>query len=92
MAVEDDYRVGMIRSYLDDKYTNDSRNGNACAVCAIDLWQEALKEYGKPSRKDSNEISIIMQSFTDWEKSKNTYRFAKYGAQRAWFKSGQIKI
>lgn len=92
MAVEDDYRVGMIRSYLDDKYTNDSRNGNACAVCAIELWQEALKEYGKPSRKDSNEISIIMQSFTDWEKSKNTYRFAKYGAQRAWFKSGQIKI
>ncbi len=81
-AVEDDYRVGMIKSYLESKEV----------VCAIELWQEAIKEYGKPGRKESNEISVIMQTFPEWEKSKVPYRLEKYGSQRCWFKNGQMKI
>lgn len=92
-AVEDDYRVGMIKAYLEDEYKNeDGKMVNRDVVCAVELWQQALKEYGRPSRKDSNEISVIMQTFSNWEKSKNVYRFAKYGSQKAWFRNNQIKI
>lgn len=81
-AVEDDYRVGMIRSYLDDKDI----------VCAIELWQKAIGEYGKPDRRSSNEISVIMQGFPEWEKGKTAVRIGDYGSQKCWFKNKQIKI
>ena len=81
-AVEDDYRVGMIKSYLETKDV----------VCAVELWQKALNEYGKPSRKDSNEISVIMQTFSEWKKSKNAYRVEPYGSQKCWLRSKQEKL
>ena len=81
-AVEDDYRVGMIRSYLDSKDV----------VCAIELWQKAIGEYGKPDRRSSNEISVIMQGFQEWEKGKTAVRIGDYGSQKCWFKNKQIKI
>lgn len=81
-AVEDDYRVGMIEAYLKEKDV----------VCSVELWQKALCEYGKPSKRDSNEISIIMQTFPEWEKSKKSYRIDPYGVQKCWFKNKQIEI
>lgn len=81
-AVEDDYRVGMIRSYLEDKEI----------VCAIELWQKAICEFGKPDRRSSNEISIIMQGFPEWEKSRTATRVGNYGSQKCWFKNKQLKI
>lgn len=92
-AVEDDYRVGMIKAYLEDPYkTDDGKTLTREIVCAVELWQNALHEYGKPSRKDSNEISVIMQSFPEWEKSKNPCKLEKYGNQRCWFLNRQMKI
>ena len=81
-AVEDDYRIGMIEDYLDKKEI----------VCVVELWQKALNEYGKPSRKDSNDISIIMSQFRKWEKSTKAYRIDPYGVQKCWFKSKQMEI
>lgn len=81
-AVEDDYRVGMIKAYLEDKEI----------VCAIELWQRAIGEFGKPDRRSSNEISIIMQGFPEWEKSRTATRIGNYGAQKCWFKNKQLKI
>lgn len=81
-AVEDDYRVGMIKAYLEDKEI----------VCAIELWQKAIGEWGKPDRRSSNEISIIMQGFPEWEKSRTATRIGNYGAQKCWFKNKQLKI
>lgn len=92
-AVEDDYRVGMIKAYLEDPYkTDDGELRNREVVCVVELWQNALHEYGKPSKKDSNEISVIMQSFPEWEKSKVPYKLGKYGNQRCWFLNKQMKI
>lgn len=88
-AVEDDYRVGMIKAYLEGDGKDEKKKD---VVCSVELWQKALKEYGKPSRKDSNEISVIMQSFPNWEKSKNAYRFEVYGTQKAWFRNNQLEI
>ena len=77
-AVEDDYRVGMITSYLETKDTDE--------VCVLELWQNALQygDYGKPDKKDSTEIGLIMQNFPDWEKQTATKRFPTYGKQRYW--------
>ena len=51
------------------------------------LWYEALKMSGdlKPTRKDSNEIALIMQSMAGWER-KSTLRFKDYGTQQVWKK------
>lgn len=75
-AVEDDYRVGMISAYL----------ANKSEVCVLELWKNALDmgEYSKPTKKDSNEIGLIMQNFSEWEKQKNAKRFSNFGLQRWW--------
>lgn len=74
-ALQDDYRVGMIEAYLENKDE----------VCVLELWREALQNpYSKPEKKDSNEIGLIMQSFHDFEKQKNPKRFGDFGLQRYW--------
>ena len=80
-SVEDDYRVGMIEDYLQDKDV----------VCILELWEQALKEPFKPSKRDSNEIALIMQNLSDWEKSENPRRFQDYGRQKAWVRTKNDK-
>lgn len=76
-AVEDDYRVGMIESYLKDKDK----------VCILELWKTALDNpFSKPTRKDSMDISLILQSLKGWEKGKYE-RTEKYGTQLCWHKT-----
>ena len=75
--MEEDYRVGLIRSYLDTKRIDE--------VCVLDLWEHALQQdYTKPSRKDSDEIVQIMANFNDWQRISKTKRFDGYGVQRYW--------
>ncbi len=76
-ALEEDYRVGMIAEYLEGRQM----------VCGIELWQKALDNRdGKPSRKESNDIVLIMQGFDEWERMSKTFRFGEYGPQRGWRK------
>lgn len=76
-AVEDDYRVGLIKEYLQDKKR----------ICVLEIWKYALdNEHQKPTRKDSNEISLIMQGMEGWERGKKPERFGCYGVQRCWHK------
>jgi hypothetical protein len=77
-AVEDDFRVGMIQEYLEDK----------TEVCILELWQEALKNGdSKPSKKDSIDIALILTgSFPEWEKQTAVKRFPEYGIQKWWKK------
>lgn len=79
-AVEDDYRLGMIEAYLEDKVE----------TCVLDLWYNALKmgEFSKPTKKDSNEIGLIMQSMSGWERQPKVRRFPEFGVQRWWGKDG----
>lgn len=82
-AAEDDYRVGMIETYLDDKDE----------ICILEIWQEALKmgEFSKPTKKDSNEIALILQNFDEWEKQSKTKRIGSYGVQKWWKKKEKIE-
>lgn len=79
-ATEDDFRVGMIQDYLTGR----------SETCVLELWQRALgmSEFSKPTKKESNEISIIMQSLDGWQKQPKVKRFQPYGIQRWWSKTG----
>ena len=77
LAAEDDYREGMIREYLIDKN----------AICIIDIWENALgNPFTRPSKKESNDIGLIMQSMPEWIRAEKPMRFGKYGVQRAWLR------
>jgi predicted P-loop ATPase len=84
-AVEDDYRVGLIRAYLDEqdengKYIHDE-------VCILELLKNVLSKdsvFSKPSRRDSDDIALILSSFDDYEKAPAQKRFAEFGKQRFW--------
>lgn len=74
-AVEDDYRDGMVLSYLEDKEE----------VCIIEIWDNVLGDgFRKPTRKESNDISLILQSLGVWERLKKVKRMGKYGVQKVW--------
>lgn len=76
-AVEDDYRVDLIKEYLADKNT----------TCVLDLWYNALHEsdFTKPKTKDSREIGLIMQGLTEWERPEKTIYIAALHKQlRGW--------
>lgn len=75
-AVEDDYRDGMIQAYLDGKNE----------VCILEIWRDALQmsEYTKPTKKDSNEIGLIMQNQSGWVKQDKVKRFDRWGVQKYW--------
>lgn len=76
-ACEEDYRVGLIEDYLKRKDV----------TCILDLWKNALdNDFSKPTRKESNEITLIMQSMNGWKKSKYE-RFGEYGTQMCWRKT-----
>lgn len=81
-ATEDDYRIGLIEKYLQVRER----------VCVIELWQNALdNEFSKPSRKDSNEIALIMDNIDGWECTKKTERSDKYGIQKFWHNKNYFK-
>ena len=86
-AVEDDYRVGLIRAYLDEQ----DENGNFIhnEVCILELWKNVLAKdsaFAKPTRRDSDDIALILSGFDDYEKSTSQKRFAEFGKQRFWLR------
>ena len=83
-AVEDDYRVGMISDYLSHKYKD--------KVCIMELWKYALNnEYSKPTRRESNEITLILQSLGGWERGK-VERHNEFGNQMFWYRKKEIEL
>lgn len=74
-ATEEDYRDALIESYLEDKDV----------TCILDLWENALgnASFTKPSKKDSNELALIMQNIPGWSSAGNR-RMGKYGAPKCW--------
>jgi predicted P-loop ATPase len=75
-AVEDDYRIGMISDYVSEKDK----------VCILELWKFALKnDFSKPTRKDSNELALILQSLGEWERGKIEHTNS-FGNQLYWYR------
>lgn len=80
-AVEDDYRCGLITDYLEKREE----------VCILEIWERALKnEYAKPTKKDSNDIALILQSMDEWKKA-GIKRTQEYGVQKYWVRVKNYK-
>jgi hypothetical protein len=78
-AVEDDYRIGMIENYIKNK----------TEVCIMELWKNALDNpFSKPTRRESNEITLILQSIGGWVRDK-VKRHDDFGNQMFWKKTEQ---
>ena len=79
-ALEDDWRIGAIEKYLNEY----KRNAND-TVSVIELWHYALNMEPtiKPTRRDSNEISQIIRSFPEWERTENPVYTEHFGRQKA---------
>ena len=79
-AVEDDPKTGMIMDFLDNKKIGDR-------VCNIEIFTNCLNGLKKNfDRLQQKEISRLMASLPDWERSKSTHRFEDYGTQKYWEK------
>ena len=69
----DEDAVSVIEEYLKDKQR----------VCAIQIWQEALGEEGRPLKWQTAEINDIISRMPEWERMKNPYKFShELGNQR----------
>lgn len=82
-CVEDDWRVGVMEKYLENKQT----------TCVKDIWDNAFNYSDRViTKKDSNDIcSIIDSKFNEWYKTR--VRFINYGVQRGWRKdTKQIRL
>lgn len=78
-AMEDDYRIGMIQSWLDEKAES--------SVCGSMIWEQALQQdLSRFTKADQTQIGLIMNNITGWQKSPagRTKTFGKYGRQRYW--------
>ncbi len=83
-ALEDDWRVATISDYLE--------NPNIGKVCVLQLWREALGygDFSKPTRKDSDEICLIMQGVDDWERATYPLRIIGYPKSVGWVRKNGI--
>jgi len=81
-AMEDDWRIGAIRQYL-DQMKSDPRS----TVSVIELWHTALgePEESKPTRRDSIEITQILESMDGWRRAKGPVR-TRWGTQKVFEK------
>ncbi len=75
-SMADDGKIGIITAYLEDKQR----------TCAIEVWQKALKEQGRPQKWQASEIINIILSLPGWERMKSVGRFGEYGGQKGFQK------
>jgi len=79
-ATDDDPKVGMIATYLENKQVGD-------AVCGMEIYVNCFNNIQKRfTRQDSREIATIMRTFTDWKRVDNPIMFDGYGKQKYWIK------
>ncbi len=62
------------------------------AVCVKQIWDEALHMPYPPTRRDSAEISQLMQQFPEWMKRQNSIRVPGFGKQKVWEKKEPIEL
>ena len=71
-SMSDDGKIGIIQEYLLDNHR----------TCAIEIWQKALGEQGRPAKWQASEISNIILGLPEWERIPNPTKFGEYGSQR----------
>ena len=87
-AMQDDWRVGAIREYLDRKAPGE-------LVCVREIYHRALSPSAdfpkEPTLVESKDCAKILDRLKDWERVGNK-RIANYGQQKCWKKKGEQVI
>ena len=79
-AIEDDPKMGMLLEYLGNKKPGDR-------VCTIEIFTNCFNNLKKNfNRLEAKEISRMLSSLPDWERSNSTHRFETFGIQKYWEK------
>lgn len=82
-ATQDDWRIGAIESYLDDKAVGEF-------TCVKEIMEYVLSPDRdhplNPTPRDSKDIGIIMSRMDGWQRTDVRRYTAKYGQQRGWVK------
>lgn len=73
-ALEDDWRIGAIESFLEKK----------SETCVLEIWAEALGMFDKPNKSQSRELGIILDNLEGWERGEGNKIMEKYKKQRFW--------
>lgn len=86
-AMEDDWRVGKIASYLEHFVPGQK-------LCAIRIYKECLYPDTStgPKPYESREIGQIMAKMDGWDKCKTRFYDEKYGQQRGWVKKENATV
>lgn len=71
-SMADDGKIGIIKEFLKDR----------TETCAIEIWQDALNENGRPKKWESSEIVNIILSIPGWERVENPTKYGRFGQQR----------
>ena len=81
-AMQDDWRVGAIKAYLDRKLPGE-------LTCVREVFHRALSpdpdRPKEPSLVESKDVGKILNGFKEWERV-GTRRMANYGNQKCWKK------
>lgn len=87
-AMQDDWRVGAIKAFLDRKNPGE-------LTCVREVFQRAISspEFPKdPNLVESKDIGKILNRMTDWERVNGSRVVGSYGNQRCWRKKGEQVI
>jgi len=77
--MQEDTWTGLIQEWLDN-YSGD-------IVCVQQIYNEALKEFGKPRNSEAREIGLIMNgTISGWNAYPNPRNIPGYGKQRGWIR------
>lgn len=81
---EDDPMVGLVQDYLD--------NNRSKRVCAMEIWEKALGNSGKPQKHEVNQIHMIMsQDIDGWVREERKQLCDGYGIQRCYVYHEEVK-
>lgn len=85
-AMQDDWRVGAIKAFLDRKNPGE-------LTCVREVCHRALSPNPdfprEPTLAESKDLGRILNKLPDWERCKNPRRIGNYGMQRCWQKKGE---
>ena len=88
-AMQDDWRVGAIKAYLDRKLPGE-------LTCVREVCHRALSPNPdipkEPTLIESKDLSKIIDRFEDWERCKGARAIGNYGKQRCWRKKDNAPV
>lgn len=85
-AMQDDWRVGAIKAFLDKKDPGER-------TCVREVCHRALSPNPdfphEPTLAESKDIGRILNKVQGWKREASPQRFGSYGTQRCWVKLGE---